>query len=299
MPQEPVFDTTKCPVPFVQRIPELQIIQNCDIPQAPDPIQDCPDFNIALPNPRPPGPPCPQIQQDTKNSGFMEDLPGFPPPAILLSFELVEPDLEAGEEDEQKEDDPCKFQVQIQLPCPQFVQSKVQCLTGPECILLAEIVPILDLFGFPVLKDRCQFQLQVQLTIQSSSKTAIVAVGDEFVGLYCHEMPESWFSDVLTTQLVGMQTEVPIDPMFLQVVNKNGIKVLSVVPEHATMFGARIVRDQVVIKRPREWEDVTTDATVVVAGIRRGFGKERFTRFTKEQKEVNDQFWSRAHKPKE
>jgi hypothetical protein len=356
--QTPVFDTEKCLIPFVQRIPDLQIIQNCDVPQAPGPIADCPDFSISVPSPRPLGPPCPQIQTDRKNSGFMEDIPTFPPPDILLTFQLDEPPPD--EPDEQKEDDPCKFQVQVQMPCASFVDSMTDCQISDICLIVADIVPVLDPGPGPInprLKQRCQYQLQVQLqlpcpvikggmniqcgssfplcegsvtvenkvigptkalqfcqtqiqidlTLQSPSKTAIMPAGNEFVGLFCHEMPESWFSDVMTTRIVGAQAEVPIDPTFLQVVEPGSVKVLSVVPEKPVLTGAQVIRDQVVVRkenrigvpeRPGAVPDLT-NVVMVVAGIRRGTRGQRFTRFTEEQKRSNDQFWSRAHKPQE
>jgi hypothetical protein len=341
----PVFDPQKCPVPFVQRIPPLDIIQNCNVPQAPDPIQDCPDFNVDLPGPRAGGPPCPQIQQDEENSGFMEDIPGFPPPAILLTFELDEPDVDGGEADEQTEDNPCKFQVQLQLPCAQFIDSMMDCqLTPDSCLLAADIVPVTDPAGTPKVKQRCQFQLQVQLQIpcpktvglfsfecapdgpcdgkmevtnhiigdtkanqfcqaqiqldlriQSSSKTAIVPAGNEYVGLFCHEMPESWFSDIMRVRMNGAQTEVPIDPTFMQVVDAQSLVVTSAVPETPMTIGAYVERGQVILRTDVPLYDVNT--TLVIAGIRRDAEHPRFARFTEAEKIANDQFWSRAHRP--
>lgn len=60
---EYVFDSTKCPVELVERIADLVLIDNCDIPTVPEVLNDCPpaDFAIGLPGPAgPAGPQGPQ-----------------------------------------------------------------------------------------------------------------------------------------------------------------------------------------------------------------------------------------------
>ena len=49
----PLFDTEKCPVPYVPRV-SFDFISNCEILPAPPPIFDCPDIEIPIDVPPPP-----------------------------------------------------------------------------------------------------------------------------------------------------------------------------------------------------------------------------------------------------
>lgn len=111
----------------------------------------------------------------------------------------------------------------------------------------------------------------------------------EYVGLFCTEMPEVRFEDILTVELgrCGIGTSV-IDPIFLRVCEPGSIKVISAVSTTPTALGAWVEDGKVFVRAA----DIATRgvATVKISGIRRGH-KSRFTRYTHEHYVKNLHFW--------
>lgn len=300
--RNPVFDIEKCPVPFVQAIPQRQIIQDCAVPGPPDPIADCPDADVPVPPPFTPPPACPQFQTEVTVAG----------------------DAEFTVTVEQLDEDPCIFKFIYDLTIGGGGGSEIcatatiQCETG-DCNVFLDVVQI-------VLNPQCQGQGQFQQQFQSQcqeqqqcqiqfrfqfqipqgqrgpqgpqgpqggGKFAIVRVSDKgrdsYLGLFCTEMPEAVFMDVVDLRLQAYQTTVQMDPIFEKVCEKGSFKVISVVTSEPITIGASIVDSLVVVKAPAYRQ--CPEATVLVKGIRKGFADRRFPAFTRKQMEQNEGFW--------
>jgi hypothetical protein len=46
----PVFDTSRCNLPFIRRVQSLLVAFDCQVPSSPDPINECP-FDVSIPTP--------------------------------------------------------------------------------------------------------------------------------------------------------------------------------------------------------------------------------------------------------
>jgi len=80
--------------------------------------------------------------------------------------------------------------------------------------------------------------------------------------------------------------EIDIDPIFLEIVEYETLKVLSVVPSEITAFSAKIINGKVIVETNR-----SVVGHVMITGVRKGFLGHRFTERTKEQFERNVAFW--------
>jgi len=284
--QDPVFDPDKCPVPFVQRIPQRDIIEDCDIPGPPDPIFDCPDASINIPPPViNPIVPCPQVETEVTVSGatFTVEVEKEDPCLLTFKYDLT---VTGGGGD-----------------CPEITaEASIDCDTE-ECGVSVEVTKDAQQcayefdFAFSVPKGADGAQGSQGPQGPQGSKFAIIEVtddqGDEqFLGLFCTEMPESYFMDIMDLKVQAYQTAVPMDRNFLKACEGNSFRVVSVVPTDPIQYGAFIDDDKVVL---RTQEHAKCDrATVMVAGIRRHFAGQRFPVFSREQKAQNDRFWGSA-----
>ena len=123
-------------------------------------------------------------------------------------------------------------------------------------------------------------------------------VGDEYVGLYCAEMPDVRFEDIVRVPLgVHGVATAPIDPVFAAVCEPGSIEAVSAVPSSPAVVGARVEGNEVVVEQAPPAAPLRPPlyVTVRLSGIRRGFAGERFKRFTQQQALVNDRFWAGAH----
>lgn len=125
----------------------------------------------------------------------------------------------------------------------------------------------------------------------SGPKAAIVRTKEGYREVACIESPEVLFFDVMEFSTSGYATscrttKIDIDPIFLEIVEPETLKVLSVVPSEITSFSAKIIKGKVIIETNR---NVT--GHVMIAGVRKGFLGHRFTERTKEQFERNVAFW--------
>jgi hypothetical protein len=184
----PVFDPQKCPVEEVERIdPGAQIIEECDVPPPPEPIFDCPGFDVPIAPPiRPPGggPPCPQFE-------VLEPVV-FPGPefALTLAIDLVNEGPTPEDPDE-----PCKYEVfltfehpppippgtTISAPCPEFnVSTSIVCTTGP-CSASVTVTPDSGTFELPcciggqqqsgaLQAQACGYQMAMQFQIPQGAQ---------------------------------------------------------------------------------------------------------------------------------
>ena len=107
----------------------------------------------------------------------------------------------------------------------------------------------------------------------------------------CTEMPEARFEDVLTINL-NKKSKVTqsIDPTFLEVCEDDSVKVISCVPSHPAIVGARVESNKVVVEID-EKSSTPDRVEIKINGIRRGFLNNRFEEFTEEAAMKNYRFW--------
>ena len=124
-------------------------------------------------------------------------------------------------------------------------------------------------------------------------KWAIVDVQGHHIGLYCAEMPDARFEDIIEAELSSGSEywEVQIDPIFIETCEVDSIVVTSVLASKPCMLGAFVNNGKVVLTSERKIIDATK-VTIRVSGIRKGTKDTRFPEFTKEQMEANNAFWS-------
>lgn len=133
-----------------------------------------------------------------------------------------------------------------------------------------------------------------------SGKTCIVGVDKKFkesgfTALFNLEMPEVRFDDIITADITGVETYVPIDPLFLEVCEKGTVEVSSIVANNASRVGAEVKGDHIVV-RSSLFKFLRPDkVTIRINGIRRGFKGYRFPSKTREQYEANERFIKKAY----
>jgi collagen type VII alpha len=122
-------------------------------------------------------------------------------------------------------------------------------------------------------------------------KMAIVStsVEDEYVGLFCTEMPTPYFEDIIRVKIKSHKTLHMIESTFIDVIEPDTLEVTSAVPSDPTLVGARITGSMlsIVVEGPKKPEYVT----VKISGIRKGRLDKRFPTFTKNQMKDNFIFW--------
>ena len=112
----------------------------------------------------------------------------------------------------------------------------------------------------------------------------------------CTEMPEARFEDVLTINL-NKKSKVmqSIDPTFLEVCEDDTVKVISCVPSHPAIVGARVESSKVVVEIDQS-SSIPDRVEIKINGIRRGFSNNRFEEFTEEAAMKNYRFWGNWEK---
>jgi hypothetical protein len=114
-------------------------------------------------------------------------------------------------------------------------------------------------------------------------------------GLFCTEMPEARFEDILTFTLNGTWTEIDIDPLFIDSCEAGSIRAISLVSSKWAPLGAFVEDDKLYVHHNEDSEiDEEIFVTVKLSGIRRGT-TERFPVFSEGQMEANNKFWSSAY----
>jgi hypothetical protein len=126
-------------------------------------------------------------------------------------------------------------------------------------------------------------------------KTAIVEIGEDYLGLYCTEMPTPWFEDMVINIIVPSGCRLymqPIDWKFIAACTPGSIRATHDC-EQPILFGCSVRGDQIILVRT----DVADDACVVVrlSGIRKDCENIRFPNFTRAQMAKNNKFWASAH----
>lgn len=132
---------------------------------------------------------------------------------------------------------------------------------------------------------------------QSSAKsTAIVPAGwspTGYTALFIAECPEVRFDDVIVAHVSGAVTRVPIDPKYLEVCEKNSVRVCGCVPDLPVPVGAAIEEDAVCVRLGDGCGRVRV--VIRLTGIRKGFRGHRFPDRTRAQFEANERFINSAY----
>jgi len=189
-----VFDITKCEIEAVQPIPQANWFQDTQVPQSPDPIDDCMPTPIIPP---PPEIPCPQFPQgvysaqtdvelDCQRDGYAK---------IWLTFYPTEC---------------CGFDLDIdmemEVPCPVWPQHDTwqEATTNIVCKGDEQLrFKFIDLCKDPDPEvQQCGFELQMDVDFpcpqfpqgEDSADTEIVAIGEEYLTItfdsHCGEEEE-------------------------------------------------------------------------------------------------------------
>jgi len=128
-------------------------------------------------------------------------------------------------------------------------------------------------------------------------KYAIVPAGGTYRGLYCMESPEARFEDVVKVTMRSTVAAVPLDPLFLDVVEPGTLIAISAISKHPVAIGAEVRGDNLVVKLASMPEESVV-VYVRLTGLRKGYGDRRFPTFTEAQMEQNRRFWSQSYETK-
>lgn len=120
-------------------------------------------------------------------------------------------------------------------------------------------------------------------------KYAIVTTSEGPRGLYCPELPECWFLDIMQLTAHGGDIDVMIDPLFLETIEPGSLRIISA----STDTGA--VAYQLSMSRLHLYTQGQRGRVVVLlGGIRLGRDGKRFPEFSLSQQTANVRFWESA-----
>ncbi len=205
----------------------------------------------------------------------------------------------------QDEEGECIFDVDMEIafPCPQFP-------VGPIYALTHRVSPGLEQAWISFLQDpyygdcnRFSVEFEVDFPFPQEAgdgtgyKLAIMPCGKENVGLFCSEMPTPHFMDYVEVTLPPghVKANVPIDEKFLQVCEPDSVICTAYTTDLPIPVGTTVKSGYLRVRR--RVEDCSDAVTVVVtlSGVRHGQQGLRFPKFSTEQMERNNAFWSNAY----
>lgn len=128
----------------------------------------------------------------------------------------------------------------------------------------------------------------------SDKSTAIVPASwdpNGYTAMFIAECPEVRFDDVLTVSLKGRVTVVPLDSRYVEVCERDSIKVVGAVADRPAMLGAVVRLHQVVILSSH----FPAVVNLRLSGIRKGFKGMRFPSRTRQQFEENEAWINSAY----
>jgi hypothetical protein len=122
--------------------------------------------------------------------------------------------------------------------------------------------------------------------------------GTSWVGLFCEEMPEARFADVIQVENSerSRSLRIPIDPRFCAVVVPGTVVVTSLVPDEPVACGARVQHGVIQLQFAGRKGRAPRAITITLSGVRRGRKDIRFPQFTAEQAMRNRKFWDQAYR---
>jgi hypothetical protein len=122
----------------------------------------------------------------------------------------------------------------------------------------------------------------------TGAKTAIVDTAFGFRELACIESPEILFFDVVGFTFTGVQREINVDPIFVDVCEKGSIKAISSTCSEPVPVGVKIQDGKFIVRAAQE---IDAEMTVMLCGIRKGFYGRRFAERSRRDYEKNLEFW--------
>jgi hypothetical protein len=122
---------------------------------------------------------------------------------------------------------------------------------------------------------------------------------DDYVGLFCAEMPESRFFDLYDVSNIdeGSHLVCRLDHRFIDVCVPGSIVPVSVAPNRPCQVGVAVKDGGIWMDIVASTHGVPTRLTVTVSGIRRGKKGDRFPAFKADTAQRNRAFWSQAYEP--
>lgn len=100
--------------------------------------------------------------------------------------------------------------------------------------------------------------------------------------LFCSEAPDVWFFDFVKVPSGGVGRNLPIDPIFLETIERDTLFIQSVFPD----VPCRLEGDRLAVG------SCPQPSVVTLFAIRRDMNGVRFTQHTDEQFEQNLTFWN-------
>lgn len=133
----------------------------------------------------------------------------------------------------------------------------------------------------------------------SSSKSAMVQVGEEWVAYHCSEEPFARFSDTIEVTLEKGVVWAPLPQEIVESMEENSIVVTSALPDKLAYISACVIKlDGVwgiwVEARRLWWFGMPKQVVVRIEGRRKGFAPARWARYSEEQFQHNLDFWDLA-----
>jgi hypothetical protein len=122
--------------------------------------------------------------------------------------------------------------------------------------------------------------------------------GDNYVGLFCAEMPEPRFFDVYNIVNTSEETRVVchLDQKFIEVCVPGSLVPIAVAPNKPCHAGISIDGSRLWIDLGNCPHGVPTRLIVTISGVRRGRQGTRFPAFSAEVAEQNQAFWEQAYR---
>lgn len=111
--------------------------------------------------------------------------------------------------------------------------------------------------------------------------------------MMCVESTEVWFEDTYAVTLAGRTTTVPIDPIFLELVELGTLHVASLVAEAPMPVGASVRGSTIVLQAAAGVGGMRVSLTL--RGTRCGRLGVRLPAFTPGQMRQNAEFWRKAY----
>jgi hypothetical protein len=102
------------------------------------------------------------------------------------------------------------------------------------------------------------------------------------------EMPEARFREQVKVILRNRPVIHGIDPRFLGAIELDSLRIVSII-------STSLVKVQLKDCRLHCHGQCPAVVTIVLSGIRKGFSRQRFPRFTAQQMQANAEFYRRAH----
>jgi len=131
----------------------------------------------------------------------------------------------------------------------------------------------------------------------TTGKTAILKLGDEWRGLYCCEMPECRFLDIVRIVAIGPEARKAVAPLFIEACEPGDVRVLSANPESVLPGRAAFrVDDGVVVGAFDPPLTRPVAFMVTISGRRRGV-RRRFPVYPEGVARHNNEWWAKAYQP--